>query len=138
MLSNRPCAYVVAIALLLFAGCAMGGKALKPVRTVAVTIEPENKTRSIDVQPLTQVDITLPPTVGEQVWQIAFHDARYLKQVSEIVPAKVPGGGATVSFVTINPGRGIRTRLRFLLLPRSGAREVAPMDEQELVLSVQY
>jgi hypothetical protein len=126
------------VALALAAGCGTGSANLKPKKTVAITLDPAKKTFTATARPLTQIDITLPPAEPGQVWQIAFHDPRYLKQLHEIKPSAAPGAGATVSFITAEVGMVvIRTRVRFLLMPRSGEREMAPIDQQEFVLTIQ-
>lgn len=97
-------------------------------------MEAETKTRTIEAKPLTQVDLTLPAVPAGLAWQISFHDARYLKQVQPLTPGAA-GTGATVSFITLNAGR---TRVRFLLLPTAAGREASPVDQQEIVMTIQY
>ncbi len=131
MLFRRVLVLVSAVAVMVLTGC--GTPALKATRTMAVTVEAEPKTRPLEVKPLTQIDLTLPPVDEGLIWQISFHDGRYLQQVRALT-AGTGGAGATVSFITLNSGR---TRLRFLLLPKSDGRVVAPVDQQEIVMSIQ-
>jgi len=132
MLFRRVLCFCSAVAVLLLTGC--GTPAIKASRTLAVTIEAEPKTRSLEVKPMTQIDLTLPVVEAGFAWQISFHDARYLKQV-QLLKTGAAGAGATVSFITLNPGR---TRVRFLLLPQSTGREASPADQQEIVLTIQH
>ena len=132
MLFRRALAFSSVVAVLWVTGC--GTPAIKASRTMAVTIEAEAKTRTIDVKPMTQIDLTLPAVDPGFTWQISFHDARFLKQVQLLKPGAA-GEGATVSFITLNAGR---TRVRFLLLPKSDGRESAPVDQQEIVMTIQH
>lgn len=132
MLFRRALAFSSVVVVLGVTGC--GTPAIKASRTMAVTMEAETKTRTIEVKPMTQLDLTLPTVDAGFVWQISFHDARYLKQVQPPTPGAA-GVGSTVSFITLNPGR---TRVRFLLLPKSAGREASPVDQQEIVMTIQY
>lgn len=132
MLSRCVLGFTAAVAGLCLLGCRTAP--IKASRTIAVTIEAEAKTRTIEVKPLTQLDVTLPPVDAGFVWQISFHDARFLKQVQPLQPG-TPGVGATVSFISVNFGR---TRVRFLLLPKSEGREATPIDQQEIVIAIQH
>lgn len=129
---RRALAFFSVVAVLGVAGC--GTPAIKATRTMAVTMETETKTRTIDVKPLTQIDLTLPAVDANFVWQISFHDARYLQQVQPLKPGAA-GAGTTVSFIALSAGR---TRVRFLLLPKSAGREASPVDQQEIVMTIQY
>lgn len=128
---RRAVAFSSIVAVLWVTAC--GTPAIKASRTMAVVMEAETKTRTIEVKPMTQLDLTLPVVDAAFQWQISFHDARYLKQV-EPLKAGAAGVGSTVSFITLNAGR---TRVRFLLLPKSAGRESSPVDQQEIVMTIQ-
>ncbi len=132
MLFRRALAFSSVVAVLWVTGC--GTPAIKASRTMAVTMEAETKTRTIDLKPMTQLDLTLPAVEAGFVWQISFHDARYLQQVQPLT-AGATGVGSTISFITVRVGR---TRVRFLLLPMSAGREASPIDQQEIVMTIQY
>ncbi len=121
------------LALLCGGGCAFGPAAVKPRGSSAIVLDTEEKSTAVEVKYEYLVKVTLPPIDPGLVWQIAFHDPRYLKQMHEIRPGEGPGAGATVTFLAISMGR---SRLHFLLLPRAGAREADPIDRRELVLTI--
>jgi hypothetical protein len=117
---------------LLAAGCA--STALKPGGTVTLTVDAAKKQDTVAV-PLTHViELTLPAAAPGLAWQIALHDPRYLKQQTEFVPSKTPGGGPTISFIALALGS---TRLRFLLTPVNGGGGVEPLADLELLVRIQ-
>jgi hypothetical protein len=115
--------------VLVISGCE-SADVLKPSGEVAVSLDAAKKKGSISVFLANILTLTLPPTQPGLAWQIAFHDTRYLKQTTEIVPAKNPEEGSKVSFMG-------STRLRFLLVPVTGGTSVTPIDQQEVVVKVQ-
>jgi hypothetical protein len=116
-------------------GCTTRPPELKPKGTASITLNEETKSTNATVQLLNFVTITLPaPKAEGYLWQISFLDVRYLKQTTEILPGAKSDAGPTVSFIARNPGR---TRVRFLLLPPMTNRGVAPVDQQEVVFTIQ-
>lgn len=120
----------------ILSGCTSRPPEIKPNKTVPVMLEAGKKLTTVEVGIQNLITLTLPPAEPGQAWQIAFHDPGYLKQTTEIKPAVMAGGGATVSFVVLRIGIG-RTRLRFLLVPLAGGREARPVDQLEIILSIQ-
>jgi hypothetical protein len=125
------------VALLFGAGCGASGCAsrvdLTPTRTIPVSLESEKKLNEVTVSLQNLVVITLPAAGPGYTWQISFHDPRFLKQMSELKPL-APNTPATVQFLTLHGGR---THLRFLLLPPHAGRDARPVDQQEVVLTIQ-
>ena len=120
---------------LALAACSTRAPDLKPQGNAAVTLSADKKSSTATVELYNLITITLPaPKVPGYRWQISFHDARYLKQTTEIVPASAGGAGPTVSFIAATPGR---TRLRFMLVPEGSGRVANPVDQQELVLTIE-
>ena len=107
---------------------------LKPTGTVPITLAGEKKSSTANAYLQNVVVITLPRADPGCTWQISFHDPRFLKQLSALKAP--PGGetGPTVSFMTLHNGR---TTLRFLLLPPNAGRDAAPVDQQELLLTIE-
>lgn len=122
------------LCVLTLAACVSAPPVIKPSGMVAAVLDPEKKSSALTMRANHLLTITLPPSAPGHAWQIAFHDPRYLKQMTELKPADVAEVGTTISFVAINIGR---TRLRFLLAPIGSDREVRPIDQQELVLTIQ-
>lgn len=106
---------------------------LTPTRTIPVTLDRDKKNNELTVSPLNLVVITLPNAEPGHTWQISFHDPRLVKQMSELKPlaANAP---ATVQFLTLHGGR---THIRFLLMPPHVGRDARPVDQQEVVLTIQ-
>lgn len=123
-----------ALFLLAVVGCESGEVAIKPKGTVNVALETAKKITTIGLKTENLLVVTLPPAPPNLGWQIAFHDSRYLKTVSDLKPASTAEAGATISFLALFRGK---TRLRFLLAPIGDNREVRPVDQQELVLEIQ-
>lgn len=115
-------------------GCKTAPPDIKPSGEMKVQLEVENKTSTFAVKRLHLLEVTLPPIRPEYHWTISFHDTRYLKLVHEIKAPVNPADGATVAFIVLGTGR---TRLRFVLLPSNGARSVEPIDQQELILTIE-
>lgn len=122
------------LGLMALVGCESGPVPIKPKGTVKVALETAKKVTTIGLKMEHLLVVTLPPVPTGLGWQIAFHDSRYLKQVSDLKPASAVDAGATISFVSLVRGK---TRLRFLLVPTGNDREVRPVDQQELVLEIQ-
>ena len=131
MLRHFTCLLGLVCAIVLAGGC-QTSTPLKPKGAVAVTIDRAKKATEAKAQLENLITLTLPPVAAGQVWQITFHDARFLKQMQEIKAPAAPGGGATVVFLAINPTP--RTRVRFLLLPNANSRD--PIEQQELILEI--
>jgi hypothetical protein len=106
---------------------------LTPTRTIPMTLDRDKKVNEATISLQNLVAITLPHADPGYTWQISFHDPRLLKQMSELKPlaANAP---ATVQFLTIHTGR---THVRFLLLPPNAGRDARPVDQQEVVLTIQ-
>jgi hypothetical protein len=117
----------------IFTGCE-STDVLKPNGEVAVSLDAAKKKGSTSVLLANIITLTLPPTQPGFSWQIAFHDTRYLKQTTDIVPSKTGEEGSKVSFLAINTGS---TRLRFLLVPVSGGASAIPTDQQEVTVKIQ-
>ena len=116
------------------AGCETRVPTRQPTGTTAITLGAEHKVTNHRVKPNHLLRLTLPPAPLTHRWIIASHDTRYLKLMSDILPAANPHEGASVSFHALLPGR---TRLRFVLLPLTDRRVVEPADQQELLLTIE-
>ena len=115
-------------------GCATRAPEIKAQGSLQVALSAEKKSTAASAQLFNLVTLTLPPPQARGYhWQISFHDARYLKQTTEIMPAGAAGAGPTISFIAVKPGR---TRVRFMLVPVNSNRVVDPLDQQELVLTI--
>ena len=125
---------VLVLGLSAFVGCESGPGPIKPKGTVNVTLETAKKVTAIGLKVEHLLVVTLPPVPAGLSWQIAFHDSRYLKQVSDLKPASTVDAGATITFISLVRGK---TRLKFLLAPTGNDREARPVDQQELVLEIQ-
>jgi len=129
----HPFGLVLLAAGLAFAGCNTGPKRIQPTGEVAANLTAEKKSTELEASAGNRIKITFPPTAAGHAWQISFHDTRYLKQMSEIQPGPAPDTGPSISFLALARGR---TRLRFMLLPATRERTAAPVDHQEVVLSI--
>ncbi|MSU51764.1 MAG: hypothetical protein EXS37_22185 [Opitutus sp.] len=123
----------MSVCILVLVACS-SGPAITPKGTVKVVLDAEKKSTALAVKTHNLIAITFPPAAAGFGWQISYHDSRYLKQMTDIKPATVAGEGATISFLALNIGR---SRLRFLLAPLGTDRESKPIDQQELVLTMQ-
>ena len=106
---------------------------MKPSGEVAVPLDATKKRGSVRVQLANLITFTMPPAAPGFGWEIAFHDPRFLKQRTEILPPKVAGEGSTVAFLATNVGA---TRLRFVLVPVSTDRSVLPIDQQDIAVTI--
>lgn len=130
-----PTLALVALMLAGAPGCTTRSE-LTPEGEVAVVLSDDKKTNAVTAQLRNLIAITLPvPKAPGYRWQISFHDVRYLKQMTDIVPGKTPDAGPTISFMARLPGR---TRVRFLLLPDTNDRVATPVDAQEVVLAIEF
>lgn len=124
--------------LLLFAfavvhsGCG-SSNTIKPTGEVAVPLDATKKRGAVRVEHFNVMTFTLPPAKPGHKWAISFHDTRMLKQQTPILPPKTTGEGPTVTFLAINHGN---TRLRFVLVPESDAQAVAPVDQQDITVTI--
>ena len=129
---------IVVACLLATAGCALAGctsaPALKPRGTIPVQVEGEQKSVSVTARVEHVVAITLPPAGVGQRWDLVFHDSRFLKQLSELEPAPSADGRPGVTFFVLRTGR---TRIRFALLPATATRVATPVDQREIVLTIE-
>ena len=116
------------------AGCETRVPVRRPTGTTAITLTAENKVTNHRLRPNHLLALTLPPAPMNHRWIISFHDTRYLKLMTDVLPPANPHEGATVSFHALLPGR---TRLRFVLLPLTDRRVVDPADQQELLLTIE-
>lgn len=114
-------------------GCESTKAAMKPTGEVAVPLDAAKKRGGVTVRLANLVTFTMPPAAPGFIWEISFHDTRYLKQQTPILPPKVAGEGSTVTFMATNIGS---TRLRFMLVPVSTAQAVSPVDQQEINLVI--
>lgn len=123
------------VALVLAAACSTRPPEIKAQGSVPIALSAEQKTTSASVKLFNEIVLTLPPPKAPgYVWQIAFHDVRFLKQTTDIRLAATNGAGPTISFIAKNPGR---TRLRFVLVPEGPARETRPVDQQDIILTIE-
>lgn len=123
-----PGVFVLALALA-NPGCESAPAAIKPTGEVAVPLDAAKKRGGVTVRLANLITFTMPPSAPGFVWEISFHDTRYLKQQTPVTPPKVAGEGSTVTFLATNLGS---TRLRFVLVPVSTAQAVAPVDQQDI------
>lgn len=115
-------------------GCGSGAPAVKAKGTVTVPLDAAKKRVSINASVANIVTLVMPPSPPGHVWQIAFHDTRFLKQQTEFVPPRTPEEGYSVSFLALSFGT---TRLRFVLVPVSTGGPVNPVDQQDLIIRIQ-
>jgi hypothetical protein len=114
-------------------GCENAKPAFTPNGAVAVPLDAAKQRGSVTVRLANLVTFAMPPTAPGLVWQISFHDTRYLKQHTDFTPPQTPGAGATVSFVAVSMGT---TRLRFVLVPVSLDRSVESVAQQNIVVEI--
>lgn len=130
-MNNFPLLCVLALAVVQ-PGCE-SSNVMKPSGEVAVPLDAAKKRGTIRVEHSNVVTFTLPPAKPGLIWTISFHDTRLLKQQTPILPPKKAGDGPTVTFMAINLGS---TRLRFVLVPESDAQSVAPVDQQDIAVTI--
>ncbi len=130
MLRRLSLRFVVTAALLAGGGCASTPE-LKPDGQVAITLDGVKKTGALSLRVANVLALTLPPGREGHVWQIAFHNTSMLKLMH---PPKVDADGRTrVSFLALRLGG---TRLKFLLVPANAGASAAPVDQQDVQLSI--
>lgn len=101
----------------------------------AIALDTNSKRTTHTAKYANRITLTLPPAdLAQHRWEISFHDARFLKQLTEFQPPKNPDEGATIAFLTTRTGT---TRIRFVLLPVGNAREATPTDGRDLVLTIE-
>jgi hypothetical protein len=119
----------------LLAGCGTGQVTIAPKGEAPVTLGSEGRRTTHTAQHANRITITLPPAdAATHKWHISSHDARFLKQLTDVLPPKPGETAQTITFLAIRTGT---TRLRFVLLPISSAREATPIDAHDLVLTIQ-
>lgn len=124
---------LVLLALLLaLSGCASREK-IQTEGEASILFKPGAKRTEQTVGLGNRITLTLPPTEPDQIWQIAFHDARFLVQLTGYTAPAETGGGASIAFAATRPGT---TRLRFVLLPKNAGREAIPSDAHDVVITV--
>jgi hypothetical protein len=123
-----PGVLVLALAVL-NPGCESTNAVMKPTGEVAVPLDATKKRGAVNVRLANLLTFTMPPAAPGLNWEISFHDTRFLKLQTPVLPPKVAGEGSTVTFMAINLGT---TRLRFVLVPVSTAQAVAPVDQQDI------
>ncbi len=127
-----PPVLAVLALLLVLSGCTTSNKIVTQ-GDATVMFKPQSKRTEQSVELNNRVTVILPPTDPTHVWQIAFHDTRFLPQLSAPTPSKEPGGGISIAFFASRPGT---TRLRFVLVPVNAGREAIPTDAHDVVLTV--
>lgn len=121
--------------VLVLSGCASRAPRLKPEGKVVETLDPAKKSANVEAKVLNEIVLTLPtPKAPGYRWDISFQDARFLKQMTEVLPAGEDRTGPTITFAAIFPGR---TRLRFVLVPDTHARAVDPVDVYDIVVDIE-
>ena len=133
MTGRLPLALVMLACAAGVTSCETPSGVIKPRGTVSVSLDGVKKRGSITVALANLLAITMPPVKPGLVWQISYHDPRYLKQHSNFTAPTSPETGSTVSFVALVPGA---TRLRFLLVPADAGRSVDPVDQQEIIVTI--
>ncbi len=117
-------------ALLAGGGCS-SAPAVKPDGQVAITLDGVKKVGALSLRIGNVLVLTLPPGREGHVWEFAFHNPGALKLMS---PPKIGADGRTqVSFLAL---RGGATRLKFLLVPADAGASAAPVDTQDVQLSI--
>ena len=129
----RSAVVVCAVALAL-ASCHSAPEPAQAAETTTIGLDAAGPRTTAAVEFGHQVKIQLPPAIPGHAWQIAAHDWRFLKQVSEPAPSNAGDGAWSVSFLTQRTGT---TRLRFVLAPATAGREAELADSREIVLTIQ-
>ena len=115
-------------------GCVEPVVQVKMSGSVTVTVDAAKKQTSGKALLGNEVIVVLPPPKpAGYIWQITVHNARYLRQRSEITPVAGGTGESKVSFVAIQIGT---TKLRFALVESSTQAEINPVDIQEVALAI--
>jgi len=131
---NLP-SVLAAVLVLGFGGCVEPVAEIRMSGSVTVTIVAPTKQTSGKALLGNEVVIVLPPPkVAGYVWQITAHNARFLRQRSEITPVTGGAGESRVSFVAIQIGG---TKVRFALVAAANQAEIAPVDIQEVALTIE-
>jgi hypothetical protein len=125
--------FAVVLTIVALSSCGTTPQRTEPKGVVTIALDAAKKPTEATAKFDYLITIVLPPPgVEGTVWQISFHDSRYLQQVTDITPAA--DRSAQISFRTKQPGR---TRVRFVLVPSTTDRAVAAVDSQELILVIQ-
>lgn len=119
----------------ILSGCGSRVNTVTPQGESAVTLDADSKRTTHTAKYANRITVTLPPAdLATHRWEISFHDARFLKQLTEFQPPKSPDAGASIGFLATRTGT---TRIRFVLLPSGNAREATPIDGRDLVLTIE-
>jgi len=113
------------------AGC--GTPAIKPKGKASIVLQGTEPRSEHGARYLDAITITLPPAPRGYVWDLAMHNANFLKQTGNFAPPATPDAGPSITFIAITEGA---TRLRFLLLPAGAGRETRPVDMRELLIEI--
>ena len=122
----------LAALLLSGSGCFLSPK-LEPVGTVSISLDGVKKTGALTTGLLDEVVLQLPPvTEAGYVWEVFLLDHRFVKVTSHLSPPNADGV-QSMTFITTRVGR---TRARFMLV-KANVTESAPIDSQEILLTVE-
>jgi hypothetical protein len=125
-------ALLLVVAPLASTGCTTQ-KQPAPTATKVINLKQDRDVTKESVPFNAYVEIVFPAAPAGYTWQLVSHDARYLKQTTEIAPGATDEDGARVSFLTVNPGG---TRLLFMLVPPTTGRTAAPVAKQDITLLI--
>lgn len=122
----------LAASLLVGSGCNLTPK-LEPKGTVAITLDGVKKTGALTTGLLDEVALTLPPVKEPgYAWEVFWLDHRFVHVTTHLALPNAEGV-QTMKFITTRVGR---TRARFLLI-KAGVNESAPIDSQEILLTIE-
>ena len=125
---------LLTVLLLAAAGCE-GTPQVKVLSRASFVLDAEKKKTTVATHVAEEVTLQLPPIpVAGYHWQIFAHDARFLKQTSEITAPQGPERISSVRFVALR--QVPRTLVRFLLIKESEAKETQPIDEHDVTVTI--
>jgi hypothetical protein len=113
-------------------GCGAPKVNLTPTKILTLKLDDEKKSVIVNTRIQNLITLVLPPGPEGYLWQISFHDPRFLKQMTPLKPAAGPEEGATISFLVVTGGR---TRLRFVLVPANVGAGATPVNQHEVVVN---
>ena len=133
MIRITPQIFPLVLALLLN-GCATDSEKAAPPPAKVIKLHGDEKIVQERVRVSTSVTVTLPPAQAGLAWQISYTDTRYLPQTSEFRASTSAQEGPSISFLTRRSGR---TRVLFVLVPTADRRTADPVDQLELILTIE-
>jgi hypothetical protein len=121
--------------LLAGVGCS-SATTLKELGRATVALETSQSRTNVATKVGYLMTLELPPVeLGGYGWQVFMHDARFLRQTTEITRPPPGATRPTVSFFALRATD--KATVRFLLIKLDGAKEAQPVDAHDVIFMIE-